>query len=403
MIKLKRADIINYRSCLDTRLPINDTLTALIGINGVGKTSLLNSLMLARNITVRRGYLQEEYSFDATTIIKLYFEIDKIEFQFKLEILHDIGPHNLDEVEAYTAFYKISSSRHWIKLNLTHVDYAIKTRDNPSDNSAFNRIRAQSFFKSVDFKLKDEILDTIKYLRNISYYSASQFSDPSKCSISFELDESKPSRYGRGNPHDKFILDLYDVYKNNATLYKRFLSTVNEDGIGLIEAINFFDHEIPNLTYEVKSGGRIDRVERFKYIVVPSFIIDGFPLSPSQLSDGTFKTLALVFYILTDKSSLLLIEEPEVGVHHGLLTSIIELIKNQSKSKQIIISTHSDYILDKLTPENVVLVEKEKESGTKSRALSSAMSKDDYRALKDYLENSGNLGEYWKESGFGYE
>jgi len=123
-------------------------------------------------------------------------------------------------------------------------------------------------------------------------------------------------------------------------------------------------------------------------------------LIPNQLSEGTFKTLALLFYIINDVSELLLIEEPEVCIHHGLLDSIIELIKVQSKKKQIIISTHSDYVLDKLKPENVVLVSRDTDKGTIAKPLSKALSKNDYAALKSYLQDEGNLGEYWKLSEF---
>ena len=141
-------------------------------------------------------------------------------------------------------------------------------------------------------------------------------------------------------------------------------------------------------------------MKKLKKKVVPSIIIDNLNLSPNQLSEGTFKTLALVFYILNDDSNLLLIEEPEVCVHHGLLNSIIELIKIQSNFKQIIISTHSDFVLDKLEPENVVLVDKNRNKGTIAKSLFKTLSKNEFQALKDYLENSGNLGEYWKEGGF---
>ena len=65
-----------------------------------------------------------------------------------------------------------------------------------------------------------------------------------------------------------------------------------------------------------------------------------------------------------------------------------------------VISTHSDYVIDKLTPENVVLVRKTKESGTVASSLPKSLSRNDFRALKEYLSESGNLGEYWKEGGF---
>ena len=100
---------------------------------------------------------------------------------------------------------------------------------------------------------------------------------------------------------------------------------------------------------------------------------------------------------------MLLVEEPEIGVHHGLLNSIISLIKSQSKSKQILISTHSDFVLDQLNPEDIVLIDRIVNKGTVAKSLTNSMTKSEYRGLKEYLKESGNLGDYWKESGFQYE
>ena len=58
-------------------------------------------------------------------------------------------------------------------------------------------------------------------------------------------------------------------------------------------------------------------------LVVPQFVIGTNALSPNDFSEGTFKTITLLFYLMTEKSSALLIEEPEVCVHHGLLSSIV--------------------------------------------------------------------------------
>ena len=98
-----------------------------------------------------------------------------------------------------------------------------------------------------------------------------------------------------------------------------------------------------------------------------------------------------------------MIEEPEVCIHHGLLSSIISLIKSQSKQKQIVISTHSDFVLDHLDPENLVLVKRQPNKGTKATQLSKSMSTNDYKVLREYLEESGNLGEYWREGGLDNE
>jgi len=168
----------------------------------------------------------------------------------------------------------------------------------------------------------------------------------------------------------------------------------------MVDKIEFLEVVLPSSYYEVIAGGKVKKIERNRLLVVPTFTVNNTQLSPNQLSEGTFKTLALVFYILTDVSALLLIEEPEVCVHHGLLSSIISLIETQSKKKQIVMSTHSDFVLDHLDPENLLLVKWLPEKGTLATPLKKSMSKNDYEALRVYLKESGNLGEYWKEGGF---
>ena len=79
----------------------------------------------------------------------------------------------------------------------------------------------------------------------------------------------------------------------------------------------------------------------------------------------------------------------------------MEILKQYSGSKQIVLSTHSEFVVDNLAPEQVRLVERDQSIGTQARALSAAMSERDFQALKEYLREFGGLGEYWRHSGFG--
>jgi predicted ATP-dependent endonuclease of OLD family len=79
---------------------------------------------------------------------------------------------------------------------------------------------------------------------------------------------------------------------------------------------------------------------------------------------------------------------------------VIEVIKDFSNSKQIVFSTHSESVVDKLDPDKICLVQNSNERGTVVRPISKTMSARGYRALKDYLEHTGNLGEYWRSAGF---
>jgi predicted ATPase len=91
-----------------------------------------------------------------------------------------------------------------------------------------------------------------------------------------------------------------------------------------------------------------------------------------------------------------LLEEPEVCVHHGLLSSILDIIKAFSRRKQIVISTHSDFVLDALAPDNVFVVRRSASKGTTVARVSEKMTVRQYQSLKKYLMESGNLGEYWR-------
>jgi predicted ATPase len=407
MNTISKINIKNYRSCVNTNADFKGNLTTLIGINGAGKSNILNAIRLLKS-TRRNRYLNSKIAKGQLSHSKLKFNlsIEDHNYDVKADVFFDTDERNQEDVYSSALSYKKADSKTWVDINydlleiVQHLQFSKR-----SDLSQLEHIyRRGSKMSMEDAKTAVKIVD---FLSGISYYSATQFSDPSKCPVSIELEDGKfntSHSFRSGRPHEKFLFDLYTVWNERAKnpTFDRYLNTVNQSGIGLIEDIAFLNQDLPSSTYVVRSGGRVSKVDKNREIIVPSITLDGLTLSPNQLSEGTFKTLVLVFYILADKSDLLLIEEPEVCVHHGLLNSIIELLKVRSKNKQIIISTHSDFVLDHLSPENLLLVSKKDRMGTIAKPLSSSLSKNDYVALKEYLNSSGNLGEYWKEGGFEY-
>jgi hypothetical protein len=242
-----------------------------------------------------------------------------------------------------------------------------------------------------------------EFCRDIKYYSASQFTDPGSSPVSFEVDEegTRP-RFQRYRGHERILYDMYSAKRAIGDgRYGRFINIVGPQGLGLIDSLTFRSVRTSSATYSVRVGGKVEVRKRNKLLIVPQFKIGGLVLSPNQLSEGTFKTLALLFQVITADSQLLLIEEPEVCVHHGLLSSILELIKNHSQSRQVIISTHSDFVLDHVEPENVFSVSFNKKFGTLVRHIPETLSRKEIAALKNYLAREGNLGEYWREGGLG--
>jgi predicted ATP-dependent endonuclease of OLD family len=410
-MRLKKFEIKSYRSCLKTTMPLNRELTALIGVNGAGKSNLLNGLLLLKKMCSSRymPFREDESSYNNCSFNCELVHDDKT-IQLKGDIIFETDERNSDEVHVSKVKWnlgELTGNKSWMDIPIEL--FALKRSYNffvDSSNPIFKSLPRKHYnqIKKLQDTLTESIMPIIKevidFFNSISYYSASQFSDPSKCPVSFELEENKPlRRYRSYSGHDQFMLDLYNAWKLQDKEFKRYINTINNQGIGLVDDITFNIMEMPSSSYKVQSGGKIQKIERNRLLVIPRITIGGNTLSPNQLSEGTFKTLALIFYILTDESNLLLIEEPEVCIHHGLLNSVITLVKSQSSLKQIVISTHSDYVLDHLEPEDLIIITREEDKGTVAKPLTKTLSKNDYKALREYLEETGNLGDYWREGG----
>lgn len=115
-----------------------------------------------------------------------------------------------------------------------------------------------------------------------------------------------------------------------------------------------------------------------------------FRVPASRLSDGTLRYLCLLA-ILCDPTPppLICIEEPELGLHPDVLPKVADLLVQASLRTQIVVTTHSDVLVDAMTdrPESVIVVEKHE-----GKTFMKRLTDDD--ELKGYLEDY-RLGEAW--------
>lgn len=404
-MKISKISIKNYRSCVDTTFSPNDSLSVLIGPNGSGKTNILSAIRLlpALCYTRQRNYGAEDPPITSACELKVMYEVDDLSITHTARINIVTNEKNQDEIiNSDESWYMpdVTGNRKRIKIPFSFLSEAFQGR---GISNHWQDMRRQSHLvhylrgRGITTEALRYLQRVVEFVTQISYYSASQFTNPGSSPISFEVEGDARRRTGISiTGHKKFLFDVYQEHLKVSDIYSEFISLVGPDGIGLIESVDFNEIKTSSSNYSVMTGGQVLRKEKTNLLVVPSFQISGNSLSPSQLSEGTFKTLALIFYLVTDKSSLLMIEEPEVCVHHGLLNSIVELIKIYSKDKQIFISTHSDSVLDKIIIDNVFKVRRAKETGTEAANIRKKMGAKELSALKSYLLNEGSLGEFWK-------
>jgi predicted ATPase len=152
----------------------------------------------------------------------------------------------------------------------------------------------------------------------------------------------------------------------------------------LLEALRDAYDGAQDIRFQVL-GGTIQVILQEAQRMVPS----------TRLSDGTLRWLSLLTILLDPTPPpLVCIEEPELGLHPDLMHVLVRLLRDASQRMQIVITTHSENLVDALTdtPEVVLVCEKEAGSTTMRRL--------DRARLSEWLETY-SLGELWRKGEIG--
>lgn len=115
----------------------------------------------------------------------------------------------------------------------------------------------------------------------------------------------------------------------------------------------------------------------------------------SSFSDGTLRFIALATLMLQPEElrpSVILLDEPELGLHPYAITLLASLVKLASVKSQVILATQSPILLNHFEPEDVLVTDRLRGKTVFTRL--------DAESLRDWLEEY-NLGQLWEVNEFG--
>ena len=115
----------------------------------------------------------------------------------------------------------------------------------------------------------------------------------------------------------------------------------------------------------------------------------------ASLSDGTLRFIALTTLFLQPEAyrpSIILVDEPELGLHPYAIAMLASLVKQSSVRTQVILSTQSPLLLDHFRPEDVLVADRVRGSTQFTRLQSDRLN----AWLEDY-----SLGQLWEKNEFG--
>ena len=318
-MRLKKIKIEGYRSLKSVEwepAPLN----VLIGPNASGKSNLLQALSLlpaAANGTLydeilRRGgmapLLWNQEATEITVVAQCVDEgSDPTDYSLRLRRLGRTGSFEVVKEELTSATGGVFLTRKWDDAAeaLSFRETALSSRFDREGNSV--AIRFQHF------------------ARRLAVYH------DLRTDASAELRQSAVTRMERQlEPEGQNLIPVLHTLCANDREFKGYIDQAMAAA---------FPDDYDGLSFPPAADGRVQLRLRWKRSKSAHGI--------AELSDGTIRFLMLLTILLnTERASLIAIDEPETGLHPGMLPIIAELAVEASAKTQVVISTHSPEFLD---------------------------------------------------------
>ena len=232
---------------------------------------------------------------------------------------------------------------------------------------------------------------------------------------SMEIEEHEPIEENSRGEHLRALVDQYWVHHFPNTGEKssyRSANQINDNRLLRADGSN-----LASVLYRIRltDDVRFRRIEDYIRGMVPSF--GYFNLMPSgtdeseihlqwyprgredvlfderHLSDGTLRMMSLVTLLLQPVlPELVLIDEPEIGLHPAAMTMIGDLLKKAAQKTQVIISTQSIDMVNQFQTDEVLVCDY-KDGQSQYRRL-------DSKELERW-EEEYTIGEMWEKNLFG--
>lgn len=356
-------------------------LTAVIGKNGVGKSTLFDA-----------------FGFLADCLKHGVEEACDLGRRGGFHRLRTLGIHDPIEFEIY---YRHSSKARPITYELT-IDCDEDDRPFVKYERLRQRRQGQTHGRPFSFLIlnngKGEVWkgegqgreidedEVKKNLEEIWDPSDEDSSEESREREIVELDDARKlgiatlgslKQHPRISAFRKFIEGWYLSYFSPDAARSLPLSGpqrhLNRQGDNLANVVQFFEREhrvkfnevLSRIAQKIPGIDRIDSEKSPDGRLLLKFNDSGFqdPFYAQQMSDGTLKTFAYLL-LLEDPTPppFICIEEPENGLYHKLLETLASEFRAHATHRkggaQIFVTTHQPYFVDALTPEETWVLEK---------------------------------------------
>lgn len=321
--KLEKIEIEGFKSIRATRLTLS-TLNLMIGANGAGKSNFIAAFALLNQIV--EGHLQSHIARKGgstaflhngpkhTKAIRLKLDFGKNAYEAKLEFGQDDAPFFATE-DCY--FHDPNFPRPY------------------SEHLGSGQKESQLRLAAKGIRVAKYALDA---MQSWTVYHFHDTSDEAAIKRKGPIDDNDTLRRDASN----LAAFLYRLRKTETNSYKRIVGATRQ-------VAPFFDD------FRL----RPDRLRKDEIQLEWTQRDSDAYLNAHAFSDGALRFICLATLLLQpEPPSLILIDEPELGLHPYAIHQLAALFRSASKRTQILVATQSVTLMNQFEPQNIIVVDR---------------------------------------------
>jgi len=357
MVRLSGIHLGGFRSIQTMQFLELGKINVLIGANGAGKSHLIAFFRLVNSIA--GGRLQEFVGRAGGANTLLHYGAKQTpmmwgELHFDRETDSGGYTFSLNSTETDSLIFSIEE-----------VWYRERTDLTPRDVLRLGSGHRESLLTA------DKSSGLLGLLSGIRVFHFEDTSETATIRRRCYIDDNRGLHSDGGN----LAAFLYAIRQTQPQYYRRIVSTIQQ------VAPFFEDFDLAPLRLDPTSI-QLDWHDRDS----------AYQFRPHQLSDGTLRTMALIALLAQPESELppvIVIDEPETGLHPYALEIVASLVKSASVHCTVMLATQSVGLVNHFAPEDIVTVTREKTQSTFERQNSETLAV----WLEDYA-----IGEIWERN-----
>jgi predicted ATPase len=381
---IKRFHVENYKALRDLTVELTP-VHVLIGPNDSGKTSVLEALA-ALSRSADRGLAE---SFVGTWTGRQLVWRGEADHPVHLSVVVQTGQTSVDyglEVSFGETGRSIERNSEWMASPAGGESYTL-----PRHIFASNNVTALARLDQIAERLGDHLAlarQVREAIRGVHYYRW----NPRFLALPAAPDAKRQFQMDSAGFGLALVLDdILGYDRERFTALERRFRQIFPDikSIKLLREMGYrapvdASQPVPVLKQSEGKGLHFE------------FATTGRILPAAQVSDGVLLILAYITVLhLPEPPRLLLVEEPENGIHPKRIAEVLgllrELVREQGRT-QVVMTTHSPYVLDLFEPAEVTLCRRGADGATVAHRLA------DSKTVREQLDVF-SLGEIWTAEG----